>query len=396
MCQFLGLAALLLLPRNFASADPLDAHGRLLRHGKPFLVVGWYSDGDIERLRRIGKSPFNTVLDYGLTARSIEETRKYLDEADRLGVAVILCVNDVYPSAKYRTTLGDWKGNDAILEGVVRACRDHPAALAWYTNDELPFELAGEIRGYYDRIKALDPLHPQFLAHFKVGGFEAFKGAADIFGIDNYPIPKKSVEEFAAAIDQARLEVGANNPVWAIIQNFAWYQHKDIVPPLVAGDVDTPRSRIPTPEEWETGRPPTFDEVRAMTYLAIVHGAQGLLYWSLYNLEYLPDREERWRAAMAVAEEVRALEAVVLAPGGERITTKDARIRLLRKSVDGTVTVIAVNASKEPVRFQLDFGQAVDNTVEVVFERRKIALADGAATDFFPPLGRHVYRVKLK
>lgn len=377
-------------------AEPLDGAGRVVRGGKPFFVLGWYSDGEPERLERVARSPFNTVLDYGLTARPIEGTRRYLDQAARLGVAVILCVNDIYPSAKHRNVLGEWQGNEAILEGLVRAFRDHPAVLAWYTNDELPFELSAELKGYSERLRALDPQHPQLLAHFKVGGLEAFREAADIFAIDRYPVPRGKVEEVAQAVDQARSEVPLPRPVWAILQNFAWYQHKDPRTPLVPGDIDTPRARIPTPEEWDLGRPPTAEEVRAMTYLALTHGANGLLYWCLYNLEYLPDRQERWTSACMLGEEIRALEGALLATERAQVTTSAPGIHLLGKVADGHLVVLAVNASAEPVRATISLPAANARDAEVLFERRRASLSERSLTDFFPPLGRHVYRVPAR
>ncbi len=373
----------------------LDRYGRIVRGGKPVFVLGWYSDGNLDRLRRIGRSPFNAVLDYGLTARPIAVTKRYLSEARRLGVAVIMCVNDVYPSAKYRTRLGPWKGNAAILKGVVETFRDDPAVLAWYNNDELPFKLADEARSYYRTIKRLDPNHPQLMVHYKKGGLRAFEGAADIFGLDHYPIPKSGPVSVAEALDRARSEVKPPAPVWAVLQDFAWYQHRKPEEPVVPGDFDTPRARLPTPGEWKAGRPPSREEVRAMTYLALVHGAQGILYWCLYNLDYLPDRAERWEDACAIAREIMALEEVLLAPGGRRVAWSSSAIHALRKDYGGDAYILAVNASSEPVRARLKgFPRAVSKA-QVLFEKRKVGVSGGVLTDFFPPFGRHVYRMAL-
>jgi len=371
----------------------VDREGRLVRNGKPFFVLGWYSDGSLERLRRIGRSPFNTVLDYGLTARPIEVTQRYLEEAEKLGVAVIMCVNDVYPSAKHRKRLGAWEGNAAILKGVVESFRRNPAVLAWYNNDELSFDLAEEARAYYRTIKELDPAHPQLMVHYKRGGLKAFAGAADIFGLDHYPIPKSGPASVAEALDRACSEVTPPTPVWAVLQDFAWYQHRKPEKPVVPGDLDTPRARIPTPREWRDGRAPTREEVRAMTYLAVIHGAKGILYWCLYNLDYLPDRAERWRDACAIAREIRELEPVLLSPGGKRISWSDPSVHALRKEYGGAAYVIAANASREPLRVELKGLPAGASHVPVLFENRKARVKKGALTDFFAPLERHVYRI---
>jgi hypothetical protein len=366
----------------------IDEHGRLVRDGRPFFVRGWYSDGDPARLRRLAGAGFNAVLDYGMTARPVETTRAYLDEAARLGVAVILCVNDVYPSATYRARLGAWEGNDAILEGVVRAFRDHPAALAWYQNDELPPEKKAEVDAYCRRIRELDPLHPQLMVHDRPAAMPAFLAAADLFGIDHYPIPQHGPEALGRVFDEARAAVGAR-PLWAVVQNFAWYQHKDPEAPVVPGDLETPRARLPTAAEWSAGRPPTEDEVRAMTYLAIVHGAQGLLYWCLYNLDYLPDRSARWAAATRLGAELAELEPFLLEPRSERVAWADPRVRSRLVTATGRTCLIAVNGSNEPVR--ADVAWPSGRRATVLFERRTLGPTDGRLADFFAPHARHVY-----
>lgn len=379
----------------------IDRHGRLIWRGKPIFIRGWYSDGSIEKLRRIGESPFNAVLDYGLTGRSVEETSAYLAEAERLGVAVILCVNDVYPSAKSRERLGSWEGNDAILQGVVEAFRASPAAVAWYTNDELPSELASEARGYYERILGLDPSRPQLLAHFKPGSFGVFERTADILALDNYPIPKRSALELARALDGARAELASPRPLWAIVQDFAWYQHRTPAEPIVAGDLETERARLPTAEEWRENRPPTREELRAMSYLALTSGAQGLLYWCLYNLDYLPDREERWADAKLVAGELRELEEVLLSPQSERVKASVEAVQARLFSSGEKTWLIAVNGSSEPLRAELPTAAATTSMAgegaapleraRVHFERREVPVKGGRILDFFAPYGRHVY-----
>jgi hypothetical protein len=393
----------------------VDRSRRLVVDGEPFFPLGWYSDGDPAKLDRLEGTPFNSVLDYGMTGRPVEETRAYLDAAEARGIKVIFCLNDVYPSATHRERLGEWEGNDAILRGVVSTFRDHPALVAWYNNDELPVEKVPEIEGYYREIASLDRAHPQLLVHYRAGSWRAFLEAADIIGLDNYPIPRSPAAALGDALRAARGEIADRKPVWAVIQSFAWYQHREPAQHVVPGDRDTPRARLPTPEEWDAGRPPTREELRAMTYLALVEGARGILYWCLYNLDYLPDRAERWADAVGVAREVETLFPALLAPEGETVETvaaSDSAIRAIRRrdEGEGRVYVIAVNASPLPLRVSLDIvplaaeppsGAAGDasakadalevRTAEVLFEGRSVPVREGKITDFFPPLGRHVY-----
>lgn len=369
----------------------LDEHNRLVVEGKAFFPLGFYGGRNTEDLRRLADSPFNCVLDYGMTAQDVETTREYLDEAHRLGIKIIFCVNDVYPSATYRQKLGDWVGNDAILEGVVKTFRDHPALIAWYNNDELAFDKKGEIEGYYRRIKELDPNHPQLMVHYRPGSYRTFVDAYDIVGVDVYPIPKSPVTELSGRIDLAYKETEGKKPIWAVPQTFAWYQHREPEDP----DDTLGRRRLPMPKEWLNGRAPTYDETRAMTYLALVHRAKGILYWCFYNMTYLPDFVERWDFMKRIGEEVEALFPVLLSPEEMAISTEPANeaIHCLLKVADGKRYLLAVNASREPQRPSFRLPERVGQTVNVNFEDRLIPVKNGLLTDFFAPLAAHVYKL---
>ena len=392
------------LTRQQVSALPayLDTHDRLVWKGKPFFVNGWYSDGDLSRLQMIAESPFNAVLDYGMTARPLEKTRRYLDEAERLGVAVILCINDVYPSATYRTKLGDWEGNDAIVRGVVREFAAHPALIAWYTNDEIPFEKQEEIEGYYRTVLEVDPGHPQLMVHHVAEGCGVFERAADLLGLDRYPVPRAPLRGLYDLLEEGYGHLRRPRPLWGVVQNFAWYQHRDVDGILQPGDRETPRARLPTRAEWEAGRPPTLDEYRAMTYSALVQGVGGLLNWCLYNLDFLPDRRQRWSQATEVAAEVSDLADVLLATDRRVVRWDDAGILSVAKRHGGKLYVLAVNPEPTATRTRakLPLGSATSDgespspkTIEVLFEDRSVFCHEGVVVDFFPPFGRHVYVV---
>jgi hypothetical protein len=378
------------LPIN-PSCCYVDRYNRIIVDGEPFFPLGFYGGRNLGDLRELADSPFNCVLDYGMTAQDIETTRQYLDEAHRLGVKIIFCVNDVYPSAEYRKKLGEWVGNDAILEGVVKAFRDHPTLIAWYNNDELPFEKKEEIEGYYRRIKELDPHHPQLMVHYRPGSYRTFLDAYDIVGVDVYPIPKNPVTDLSDRLDLAWKEIEQKKPVWAVPQTFAWYQHRKAEDPN-----DTlGRRRLPVPNEWLNGRAPTYDETRAMTYLALVHRAKGILYWCFYNMTYLPDFVERWHFMKQIGEEVRALFPVLLSPQEMpcSIEPPNEAIHSLIKVADGKRYLLAVNGSREPHRPSFRLPEGVSSQAEVKFENRTIPVKDGLLTDFFAPLAAHVYEL---
>ena len=76
-----------------ASKSPvatIDDAGRLVVRGAPVFVNGWYSDGTIPRLRRLAEGGFNAVLDYGMTARPIEDVKAYSWDRRAQGIEELL------------------------------------------------------------------------------------------------------------------------------------------------------------------------------------------------------------------------------------------------------------------------------------------------------------------
>jgi hypothetical protein len=114
--------------------------------------------------------------------------------------------------------------------------------------------------------------------------------------------------------------------------------------------------------ERRDSRWPTTAEVRAMSYLAVVEGAQGLMYWSLGTRglagvcgrpEWCEERAERMNGLTAVVKEIADLEPALLAApvqGFLEVTPPAVRVKVAR--VDGRVWVVAVNASSQRVAAQ--------------------------------------------
>jgi len=49
-----------------------------------------------------------------------------------------------------------------------------------------------------------------------------------------------------------------------------------------------------------------------MTYLALAHGAKGLIYYCYYDMRVLPQYAEMWTGMKKIASEVKALSPVLL------------------------------------------------------------------------------------
>ena len=365
----------------------VDRANNTIVDGEPFFPLGFYMNASPEERAEVAASPFNTILVYGTNRTPRAQMRAQLDAIDADGLKLIYCLNDVYPQAKYMDGR-DWegvKGNEAITEAVVDAYKDHPALLAWYLNDEIPRDQAPDLLDYYRRVKQADPNHPAFIVLCQKKDFAHLWQTTDILSGDPYPMPKEPLTRVSDMVEKSKAPSLGSQPVWLVPQSFAWYQHNSKNPD---------RSHIPTPQELTDGRAPNRDEARCMTYLGLVHGAKGLIYWCYYNMRMLPQYEEMWGWMQEIGQEVQTLAPVLLSPedlGTVPFSPPDAPVHTLLKRHDGRLILMAVNAEREVCRVTFNLGRRLKARVDVMFEDRDVAPSGTGFADDFGPLEVHVY-----
>lgn len=373
----------------------IDENNSFIADGKPFFPLGvynsWYLNWSEKYLPEIADSPFNCILDYSANHKSKKEIFSYLDELQQKGLKEIYNINDLYPSARDFKDSG-WEGihgNNQIASAVINAYKNHPAILAWYLNDELPASLVPEMTDYYQRVSKEDPSRPCIIVLCNMPEVKYFPQTTDVMGVDPYPIPDTSVTKVSDWVDTAQLAVNGHKPVIAVLQDFAWYQHNSTNPD---------RSHIPSAEELKTGRAPTYEEQRCMTYLALTHGVKGILYWCYYDMRQLPQYQEMWSGLKKIGTEVKFLSPMLLSStdlGTVSVNPSSEKIHTRLKKWNGKFYLIAVNSDSntQSACFRINFKQT--KTAKVLFENRNLAIQKGTLTDEFKPLEAHVYEIGL-
>jgi hypothetical protein len=320
----------------------IDDYGRMVHQGKPFLPIGSYISG-AGQVREIGESPFNSVLNYGMYGWKDEELRAFLDTAQQYGVHVIFDVNGLYPSGG--GTEEEWAQAYQRARNVIAKWKDHPAMMAWYLNDERPKEMVPHLRRFYEVFRDQDPDHPCFIVHFVTSIFPFYAHTCDIFSADPYPIPSSPVTMAAEWTQAAAEAMDAQGAVWTVPQAFAWYQMWEPEDPSLG----TSRARTPTANELRRGRAPTYEESRCMTWLSLVHGAKGLIYWAYYNMRQLPQYQEMWAWMQDIRREVQSVEPVILSPKdlpAPTFSPKPKAIHCMAKEYEGRCYLFVVNGTK--------------------------------------------------
>jgi hypothetical protein len=119
-------------------------------------------------------------------------------------------------------------------------------------------------------------------------------------------------------------------PVWMVLQAFGW------------GDLA--RASKP-PEPW-TGRTPSYDEIRFMTFDAIINGAGGVIYW---GLPYLPEGDPMWESLKSVASELDEILPILTAdrkPADHVVKPSNPAIEVaVRRHATGFALILANTAS---------------------------------------------------
>jgi len=189
---------------------------------------------------------------------------------------------------------------DAPMAAGARAA-DFPGTV-WYLADE-PDVHGTTVAELAARERAVKAWAPQARTAFVVGdGRRAadFPGVADALMVDWYPVPHLALE---SAGDMVRLTAAAagGRKVWAVLQAMDWR--------------DFPQR---DPKKKRIGRFPTADEIRFMSYDAVLNGAQGVWYFTYSTATGvdLGQRPEQMAAVADAARELRAL-APVFARGRE-------------------------------------------------------------------------------
>jgi len=230
----------------------IGERGELLINGKPFFPLGTYHIGaeDFKKAKEMG---FNCITSpiYGPEQKELTpEQLSWHNSAYKEGLWVITELSEYIRGGRR---------NFEEAKAMVSQLRLHPATIAHYVIDEpLGCGIGVEkVRDFCQLVKEVDPEHITFVNEVP-GAVVNYAGIGDVTGTDPYPIgagTPKSLAWVGEAVEGA-VKASKGKPVWAVIQ-----AHRQ--PPANS------QNRYPTPEE-----------LRCMSYLALNHGAKGILFYA--------------------------------------------------------------------------------------------------------------------
>ncbi len=353
-----------------------DAQRRLWVNGAPILPLGIYRVADEDDLAEVSEAGFNFVI---TSSRLV--SYRYLAAAREAGIHVAVSSATLdgqfwqYKASRY----GD---NEALLGWHVISLPDTKAVRF----DELRQAYRKSESGPYPAIAEADLHHPILMALRPNSTAARFAELADIALAWSDPVPRWPLAMVAEAVRTTREAAGSGKPVWAIIQSSGrrWWNELSPTPP---------------PDD----RPPTPQEHRAMVYLALVSGADGVVYHAFgqpsagtrpsYRIKR--DAPELWEGIKETNRQLNWLAPVLLNAQPEPVELEyESPVVMAGWRYEDARYVVAVNAEDTTAAMAFDIGAAAGEEVEVLFEHRCIVAADsGEVGDVFEPFAVHIYQV---
>lgn len=347
-----------------AGACPIDEDGFMLRDGKRFLPMGIFfampSNLREVHLKRIGKSPYNFIVDYSALAiapaadnEKITALRKGLDRVHANNLKIVFSLIGFYVPGSNILKRGHWSGETTIpgwTAKLARSLKDHPAIMGYYLTDELSAEQLAVPTMMRHVINREDPYHPTFTLTNLPSELPGYAKSGDIVIYDPYPLGLRKTgssfvnEKTAVLSSKGQL---AGTPIWIAPQGFSW---------------GTNGRNILNFKDYIV---PDDSDMRSLMLLSLVEGAKGICMfrypipyqkanidrYAKYGLQNYP--ENTWRDLQKAAGDVMKLEPYFISSAkvpAIRIENKGKAVVKARlwKAANGKLALVIVGTGGGP------------------------------------------------
>lgn len=342
--------------------------GTAMVNGKPFFPFGFYhvsssssAEDRINHLREIAEAGFNTIHPSFKRFEKFEDYEKFLNEAEKIGIYV-LTEFELVPTV------------DPIQ--VVNKFKDKPVILGWSIADDVDSNKDGftpnQILNLHCKFKTADPAHITYISGSKEKKIANFINTADAIGVQAYPVGEKLPLNWVKyMISIARNAAPKNRLIIGNVQSFRWYH--------------------------EGAKIPSFDEIRNMTYQAILAGAKGIIYYTYYDAKWsLPEHPDLWRRMKSLVPEMQAISSFLLEGN---LKTIDTGVQNLLAGIwvhQNQTLAFVINTSYDRIAdVAIKLPENVKEARPMFPDRGSdMSVKNGQLTGFLNPLDVHVYSLK--
>ena len=330
----------------------------LLEDGKPFFPLGFYqvawnipAEDCLRMVRNIAAWGYNTVH---MPCKGGSHGA-FLDECARLGMRVIT----------------EFAGDPGP---VIEKYRGKPAVMGWNPGDEPARRgiMPEQMFARYDRFKQLDPDHLAYTVICVPSQYGRYASGTDVLAPDPYPVPRKPIDNVYRSLKGAKAEsVRVDTALWAVVQAFGGQKYDK------SGD-------------WP--RCPDAREFRAMSYLALMAGVKGIIYYTYcdnsFDILKEPDLLE---AAKTFPAELQGLIPFLLDGKGEQLAENTDGVYAMAWTLGAERRLVAVNVRDKEAKASLPFVGG-----QVLYGAPRDLRTEGGHVSFtIPPLERVVLKQRL-
>ena len=253
----------------------------------------------------------------------------------------------------------------------------HESLLGYFLADE-PLWVGANLKwltASCEFLRRHDPFHPVWINSAPLSTIEEnrpYCRAADINGIDIYPIPYPSAhsslpDKYPTAVGKYARSMyettDGRKSIWMVLQGTSW------------GSLGIKRK----------GDYPSLMELRFMMYDALFNTANGIVFWGTKRAK----DKQFFRDLRTAVYEVSRLTPLLLHGQRAVLPAPDGMV-IHQISCNGKKYYLAMNNTPQKVKARMKIGFP-DIEVPVLFENRKIRSRDEIITDEFSPFSCHWY-----
>jgi hypothetical protein len=269
----------------------------------------------------------------------------------------------------------------------IRKFRNHPGLLCWDEEESLArgtttMDVLAKMRQI---VAEEDPNHPMMVGDSR-DAITRVKDRSNFFPLKYmdlgmwwwYPIPLQKREGAALEGEEASASDEMTPPTFLTQRNTD--------KPLWVG--------VQSYKKNDKSRYPNYTEYRAQAYIALIHGAKGLMWYggSVTGGIFLDLKEGHWDDLKKVAHEMNEMIPVFLSPTLDAPKFSPAKAPMsvmLKKTKDGPVLIVA-NRGASAIEVTFDVSQH-SGSAKVLNENRDVRVSDSKLKDKFEPYEVHVY-----
>lgn len=367
----------------------------LLCFSEDFFPIGMFSVGP-DSLEIVKEAGFNTAHTYISDPAILQ---KYIEKADKLGIKLLLFPGDRADQGNIDRTK---------VKKFIEENKGAKSILAWYLADEPELNNMNsvEMKAINSSVKKVDSSRPTAMVIHRSDRYEEYRDASDVLMIDRYPVPSIPFNHIAETARWAVNRKGDSGPVWTVLQAFG-YQN-----PQLKG--------------WGVPREPTYDEMRAMTFLSIIYGVKGIFYYTFTGSQYqIMKSPQHWEDLKKIVAELNSLYPLLLVPtiphynapgwpdyghvkvdiieGPQRddrglLPVHIAEKQLMKDTGNfaaGKYYIVA-NSTGKKVKAKFSFASLPQRNgmIDVIGEKRNIKFDGETFSDTFQPYAVHIFKLQ--